>query len=150
MVKIRPSVFLVCMKKAQKTSISQSSRARTAANFSCRGSWAQQLPGSAPNSEGGFELRFWRVLQWPSAFLRCIKKAEQQAFPSLREREQRQILAVEEAGLSSFQDQLLTLKTALNCDFGESCSGPRSFCDVSKKHKKQHFPAFPCAHSRKF
>ena len=138
------------LEKSTKNSISQPSRARTVANFSCRGSWAQQLPGSAPNSDGGFELRFWWFLQWPSAFLRCIKKAEQQAFPSLPERAQRQILAVEEAGLSNFQDQLLTLKADSNCDFGESYSGPRPFCDVSKKQEKQHFSAFPSAHSGKF
>jgi hypothetical protein len=86
----------------------------------------------------------------PSVFLVCIKKAQKTAILSLPERAQRQILAVEEAGISSFQDQLLTLTAALNCAFGESYSGPRPFCDVSKKHKKQHFPAFPSAHSGKF
>jgi hypothetical protein len=79
-----------------------------------------------------------------------LKKAQKTAILSLPERAQRQILAVEEAGLSSFQDQLLTLTAALNCDFGGSYSGPRLFCDVSKKQNNKHFPAFPSAHSGKF
>ena len=47
-----------------------------------------------------------------------LEKAEKTAFRSLPLRAQSQILAVEVAGLSSFQDQLLTLKAVLNCDFG--------------------------------
>jgi hypothetical protein len=107
-----------CIKKAEKTNISQPCRARTVANFSCRGSWAQQVSGSAPNSPGGFELRFWWSRFGPRSVSVVSKKQKKQTFPSLAVRAQWRILAVEVAGLSSCQDQILTLKTVLNCDFG--------------------------------
>ena len=83
------------------------------------------------------KLQLSRLLRWlSSAILASSKKQKKQTFPSLPVRAQSQILALEVAGLSSFQDQLLTLKAALNSDFGVSYSGPRSFSVVSKKEKK--------------